>query len=1520
MAIFGMLPSMVSAAPIAHKEFPEGRKGVLRSVPSDDASGRIANPRHQANFATPSDGFIHITTPGTELRRRAARSASAAARTLAESVDVVAQVNQTTTSSGLTTKQFYYLPHATGQELVSYCTSTPVAAFNYGGYYLPDSNHYLGMAANVSGGMFYGGTIYEIDLATGETVNRIAVTEAELGLLSFVMDTDPVSGRTYGQFYAEDGQSLVWGYVDYTTKTRVTIKEGTFDDMLQSLGCDRYGQYYGVTYDGELVKVNKETGNFTFIADTQLPAMYDGASAINHKNHTLLAAVLTENMTASELYEIDLTTGATTLIASFPEAQWLNMFVLSDMAADKAPDAPILTMSAPEGTMTVDYTITLPTTLFDGTPITGAVDWKITEGGTVVFEGRNMAGSSVSGSLTLETAGMKHFEAVAINAEGESAPAKVDIYVGHGTPASPADVVASYADGVMTITWQPVTESGDGGYIVADEVTYSVISEDGILLAKNITETQFSYSFTAPVYRTGYTYRVLASYDGKSSADTYSNTVFLGGNPVPFRTDFNSADVIADQGYTIIDANGDGDPKSGNYMWSYDNDSKSMIYKFSYSKIADDWLVTPAMHLEAGKAYLIDIQSWSGSTAYAEKFEVMAGKECTPEGMATTVIPATEIKTGKDLRPVTEGVFAPTEDGDYYIGIHCISKAFAFWFHVDWLEISAPFDQLAPTAATELTLTPDSSGSLSCSGSFVTPTTYLSGEEIPTTEKVHVELLINDVVWKTFDNKPGYRQTFYGYSSQFPTLGTYKFTVRTSVNGVEGPSAEQSAFVGPYAAAAPAKAEFFETNQPGTVTMLWDAVTTDKRGTSISSSYVTYQAYRIEDGYVTDPMLPEPVKATRATFKGLEDPTKQDFVQFAVGAYNRDAEPEKFVASNTDVIGRPYSMPVGYSNFADLDQHLMGVAVSGASSSYPVEVAILNNEIFDDEIDGYDDHEFFAMIFTKTYGQTATLLSGKIDLTSAAIPELVFSMYHIDDLDVNPLDVIIVHNNTETKIATVDHSGMLPGWNKLRFRLKDFVGENIQVKLVGSCKKYQFLFLDAINIRETWDKDMAITNISAPVNAKIDEPFSIYVEVENQGLKTAPSFTVNLYRDGDLFDTREAGPLEPEDQLTVVFDDVIGQFDLDSTQAVYSAEVVYEGDSELDNNSSRDAIVNRPASNLPAVNDLVGEVSEGGVSLRWSVFDASNPIRMTEDFEDAEPFADTVDNWTMLDLDKAKIGSMSGMTIPGHASGTVCSFFVMDNANEGIKEKCPAASGTKTIATVYSSSTALNDWAISPLLSGEAQTVTFMAKSYDKSFLDHFRIMVTTEDSVDPDDYEELVAETKAPIDWTEFSFDIEEGVKHFAIVSCAKNQYMLFIDDVTFTPDPSVNVPTLIGYDVYRNGHKITAEPVNAGEYFDANSAVGLHNYHVVAVYNEGSSELSNLAAIEIEDAGIGAVVGDTGAIVSVENHDIVIANSGMMAVAVATVDGKLLHSGLGDVRLTVAPGIYLATVGTHTVKLLVR
>ena len=108
------------------------------------------------------------------------------------------------------------------------------------------------------------------------------------------------------------------------------------------------------------------------------------------------------------------------------------------------------------------------------------------------------------------------------------------------------------------------------------------------------------------------------------------------------------------------------------------------------------------------------------------------------------------------------------------------------------------------------------------------------------------------------------------------------------------------------------------------------------------------------------------------------------------------------------------------------------------------------------------------------------------------------------------------------------------------------------------------------------------------------------------------------------------------------------------------------------------------------------------------------------------------------------------------------------------------------------------------------------------------------------------VTKGEAPLDWTEKEAELPEGTKHFAIRCTSDDCYLMVLDDLTYVPGTGLpSELSLVGYNIYRDGEKITQEPVGTTTFTDNIDRSKNHLYAVTAVYATGESRFSNVVAL---------------------------------------------------------------------------
>lgn len=1530
-AALGTALFRADAAPLAPEALlgPQKPTPDFRFVGERPTAGATISLDFADRAATPeADGTWGPLSPVKQRNALAYRSATAASRrALSTDVNVIGQLvydsGKEYDPDNNDWLGFYSLPHSTGGTwtLAGY-TDGPI---NRGGYADFDDKVYRGIYMQTMGTSIAYKFLVTFDLNTFQTLSTQELPKDNFDLVGFGVARNPVDGKVYGCYTKSDGSGVYWGTGDYQAVTTSVIKELSLDERLMGLTFSDEGQAYGLretTYGSrklELVKVDKETGAQEVVGPTSLPFRYTFGCCWNSKDKTILATYNTEDQ-GSGLMEIDPATGAATLVSDFEaDKQVTNLFVRPD-TKEKVPAAPQLKVEAPDGSMTCHYTITLPTTLADGTPLTGLVEWRITLEGQTKFEGANQAGSSVNGDITLDKSGYAEFLAYAFNKDGQSENAKARLFVGKGLAAAPANVVLEWNEetSTMSATWDAVTASADGGYINPAEITYTVTDLAGTVLSADQTATSYSMQMEAPAGRTEFAWSVTATYDGRTSAAGTSNSIFLGAMMAPYEYDFTMRKEFLNDGYTIIDANNDGICFQTNGLGARCGHAEKKISM-------DDWLVLPGIYLEGGKSHLFTLTAHCYQPENAEIVEAKYGTAPEVASMKTALINQTTIKSNRLNPSVLTGVVTPATSGVYYIGIHAKSSAnkgvTTYHVMIPRVSLGAPMNPACPNSATKVALKPASDGSLSAGVEYTAPSTSMGGTSYsPQPPSRPQPTMLKMMVYVGDETEP--RQTVSvpgGYSGTFPQPVTFDERGDKTIRVVaEAPTGEQSipteasAYVGPYEPKQPADLRITEVYQPGTVRLEWAPVTLDVKGNPLPEGHTSYMVYTRDSEGNDVPMLDQPITETSYVFDALENVSEQHFVQYWVGAFNWDF-PSKLTRSDYIPVGVPYNLPLRFSTVEDLENYTVAFGARGYG-----QFGVFKDAAAVTSSDG--DGVFYG-----TRGQmgndSGSLRTGIISLVGAKNPEVILDTYKLAEGDVNIVQVSVFCNGTEEVVRFDRHTDMPVGeWTKLRYDLSKWRDKNVQVVVTMGILSISDCYVDNIRIQDTPDFDLAVTSLTAPARIAAGKPFSLSATVENVGYKDAGTFEATLKRNGETVDTRTISGLEVDAEMLLEFEAELTNF-LENDRADFSVEVALTDDGNAANNVSKVVSVDRQKSTLPGPDVLQGDASSEGNLISWMpVQGAGDEEAITESFESAEPWAAYHGDWTFLDRDGKPLGTINEIEIPVIEHGvTTGSFFVFDMSGfgEGSPVNLDAHSGDRFIFSMYRrDNRSVDDWAISPLLNGKEQTISFFAKRLAEQYVEQLEILYTFEDEFNYESYTKVegFGTQIVPSAWTEYTALIPAGAKHFAIRSRAANGMMFMVDDVTFMPMK----PELLGYNIYRNGDKLNKAPLTEPSYLDTTAGTDPHTYHASAVYASGESELSQ--PLSLQYSGLKSVAAENFG-VTVEGLDIIVSGAGAAPVAIASVDGRQLHVSLGDTRFTApAPGVYLLTVGNQTLKILVK
>ena len=266
------------------------------------------------------------------------------------------------------------------------------------------------------------------------------------------------------------------------------------------------------------------------------------------------------------------------------------------------------------------------------------------------------------------------------------------------------------------------------------------------------------------------------------------------GKSTPYSTIF-----YGDDEWTVIDANSDGKTwtkESGSSYSTADGAAGGIKYPYHSKNSGDDWCISPAITLEAGKEYKLKI--WEKTGSYAESYKVFLAQENTIEALTagTTILNRESIKSSSWAKQVT--TFTVETTGDYYLGIYGCSAADQFNLYLTSFFVGE--NVLTAGQPTGLTATEDPAGALKVDLSWVLPTVDTDGAALAEDAITGVKVYRDDELIGTLD---GQATSMTDTEALGLTCGFHNYSVLALIDAVEGAKATiRSRYVGPIAAQA----------------------------------------------------------------------------------------------------------------------------------------------------------------------------------------------------------------------------------------------------------------------------------------------------------------------------------------------------------------------------------------------------------------------------------------------------------------------------------------------------------------------------------------------------------------------------------------------------------------------------------------------------------------------------------------------------------------------------------------------
>jgi len=515
---------------------------------------------------------------------------------------------------------------------------------------------------------------YDIEKDVTESVGELSGYTSHINDMSYDYSTKTM----YAISVLNDAYTQLFT-IDLNTAESKLVAD--LDRRFFTLACTYEGQLYGISFEGDLCKIDKTNGNVTVVGATGWHPTYYQSMEFDHSDETLYWAANLMGGTDFDdcIATVDINTGAAQKVAAVGNSPQIAGLYVPFAASEKGTPSAVSDFECvpgANGATTVALYWMNPTQTFDGKELTALTDIKVYRDRELIktFENPEIGEEmSYTDDLGDVKGGYHFYSVVASNSVGEGAEEKVRIFVGRDIPADITTLTLQH-DGYdkAVISWNQPELGPNGGYVDASSLSYKVVRKpDGRVIADGLKQTTVSDENISPVSQ--YSYSVVASNaDGESNAVETETRVFGPAYSMPVTFDFTAFD--ADNSWTVMDANKDG------YAWMWTKVSSGdrvMGHQASSTAASDDWLISYYMPFEKDATYRAEMELHAYS---ADKIEFALLDEMYTVKPAQ-VLDTVTIKGNRDKQRIGV-VFKAESDGYKNLGIHALSP-----MRADWLEV-----------------------------------------------------------------------------------------------------------------------------------------------------------------------------------------------------------------------------------------------------------------------------------------------------------------------------------------------------------------------------------------------------------------------------------------------------------------------------------------------------------------------------------------------------------------------------------------------------------------------------------------------------------------------------------------------------------------------------------------------------------------------------------------------------------------------------------------------------------------
>ena len=359
-------------------------------------------------------------------------------------------------------------------------------------------------AAN-GGGVIYNGFANFINISGGSsaelrsfnTVNWKEQTisgedVAENKIVTSAAAYDKSTNKIYACLTDNKGKEHGYGYVDYENYRRTPI--GYNDNHYVAMSVDGNGVLYGIDIKGYLHKIDKRSGDKSSVSFTSVqPAKCVQAMAFNSNDGKMYWAASPKKGN-SFLCTVNLESGKITKVCDFADNDVISCMYIPLKPADDAPERLYDMQVVFEGALNKgNILFTLPTEHYNGTAISGEIDYDILVDDVNKGSFKGKPGEKVNIEVFIDEAGMHDFKVVLKTNGKENIYNQMSKWIGYDEP-SPIRKLKYHSDidKIVYLRWEAPRGGRHGGYIDTDNLVYKIVrNPGGLVVAEACEKTYF---------------------------------------------------------------------------------------------------------------------------------------------------------------------------------------------------------------------------------------------------------------------------------------------------------------------------------------------------------------------------------------------------------------------------------------------------------------------------------------------------------------------------------------------------------------------------------------------------------------------------------------------------------------------------------------------------------------------------------------------------------------------------------------------------------------------------------------------------------------------------------------------------------------------------------------------------------------------------------------------------------------------------------------------------------------------